>query len=234
MTRSASGSGYYRTGLAGEYLRRCYEISPPRIRQYLRAELDHVLARIPRGARVLDMGCGYGRVIPRLLERAALVVGIDNSCRSLELGAALLRPTVGAHLIGMDASALGFCDGSFDVIACIQNGISAFRADRGLLLAEALRVTLPAGIALFSTYAPAIWEERLDWFRRQSEAGLIGEIDWERTREGVIACRDGFLATTPTAAELLGLARGLPARAAIVEVDASSLFLELRKEGRPR
>jgi hypothetical protein len=36
---------YYAERLAAEKLRRCYEIAPPRVRQYLRAELDFALER---------------------------------------------------------------------------------------------------------------------------------------------------------------------------------------------
>jgi 2-polyprenyl-6-hydroxyphenyl methylase/3-demethylubiquinone-9 3-methyltransferase len=36
----------------------------------------------------------------------------------------------------------------------------------------------------------------LKWFELQSEVGLLGEIDYEKTKEGVIVCKDGFTATT--------------------------------------
>ena len=52
----------------------------------------------------------------------------------------------------MDAAALGFRDRVFDVVVCIQNGISAFKVDRRALIAEAIRVTRPGGSVLFSSY----------------------------------------------------------------------------------
>jgi 2-polyprenyl-6-hydroxyphenyl methylase/3-demethylubiquinone-9 3-methyltransferase len=128
----------------------------------------------------------------------------------------------------MDAVALGFRDGVFDVVACIQNGIAAFDVDQTALMREAVRVTRPGGILLFSSYAAAFWPERLDWFHRQAAEGLIGEIDPARTGDGVITCKDGFRATTATPDDFRRLAATLDLNATIQEVDASSLFCEVR------
>jgi hypothetical protein len=36
------------------------------------------------------------------------------------------------------------------------------------------------GLILFSSYSSEIWKERLDWFRKQHQTGLLGEIDEKR------------------------------------------------------
>ncbi|MCX7022973.1 MAG: class I SAM-dependent methyltransferase, partial [bacterium] len=119
--------------------------------------------------------------------------------------------------------------GSFDVVVCAQNGVSAFGADRRGLIIEALRVTRPGGTALFSSYAAEFWDHRLEWFRRQSEAGLLGKIDEGRTGDGVIVCRDGFRAETVVEEEFRVLTRGLGAEARFTVVDSSSLFCDLTR-----
>jgi 2-polyprenyl-6-hydroxyphenyl methylase/3-demethylubiquinone-9 3-methyltransferase len=129
----------------------------------------------------------------------------------------------------MDAAALNFADNSFDVVLCLQNGISAFHREQRTLLLETLRVCKPGGIALFSTYAEKFWPDRLEWFELQAGAGLLGEIDRERTGNGFIACKDGFTATTITPDQFRLLAASLPASLTLIEVDGSSLFCILRK-----
>ena len=220
--------GYYDEALSAERLRRCYEIAPPRIRRYLEAEIDHVAARLRPGDRVLELGCGYGRVLSRLAGVAGLAVGIDTSVASLRLARETLGRGPGVCLAAMDAARLAFDDRAFDVVACVQNGISAFHADMRELVGEAVRVARPGGTVLFSSYAEGIWKERLAWFRLQAAEGLVGEIDEERTGAGEITCRDGFTATTVDEARFRALADGLDVEALIVEVDGSSLFLELR------
>jgi SAM-dependent methyltransferase len=220
---------YYSQKLSGERLRRVYEIAPPRVQQYLRAELDYVVRRIAPGDLVLDLGCGYGREIPQLAGKAGWVVGIDSSLESLVYGKKELSALSNFSMAAMDAVGLGFCDSVFDLVVCIQNGISAFKVSQRELIAESLRVTKPGGKVLFSSYSEKFWEDRLDWFRLQAKAGLLGEIDEKKTADGVIVCRDGFRATTVSGEYFLSLAADFPVRAWIVEVDNSSIFCELSR-----
>ena len=218
---------YYSDRLNADRLRRCYEIAPPRITQYLEAEIAHVLARIPDGARVLELGCGYGRVLGELLKRASGVFGIDTSLASLQLAKAALDQHARCRLLQMNAASLGFRDHCFDAVVCIQNGISAFHIDRRALIREAVRVTRLGGCALFSSYADSFWDERLHWFQLQAEAGLVGEFDSAQTRPGTIACKDVFTATTVNASEFASLAVSLGLHATVSEVDQSSVFCEI-------
>lgn len=221
---------YYSEQLAAESLRRCYDIAPPRVKQYLLAEVDHVLEKISSLDLILDLGCGYGRVVPELAKGAQFVVGIDISLESLLLGKKFLKKTSNCFLSAMDAVRLGFPDDIFDLVVCLQNGISAFHVDQNELLRESYRVTKQGGLILFSTYHEKFWADRLEWFRLQSEAGLLGPIDEEKTGGGVIVCQDGFEATTVSAKKFFSLAVGLKGVCRVVEVDDSSLFLEIRKE----
>jgi 2-polyprenyl-6-hydroxyphenyl methylase/3-demethylubiquinone-9 3-methyltransferase len=215
---------YYASFLSGQRLKKCYDIAPPRIQGYLRAELDFVLDRISAEGWTLDLGCGYGRIIPDLLKKARGVVGIDNSLPNLAFAGPYLKGFDRFSLLAMDAGRLGFGPGVFSNVVCIQNGISAFKVEPSQLLKEAVRVTRPDGRILFSTYADAFWEDRLDWFRLQARQGLVGEIDEDKTQRGTIACRDSFRATTFSPDNFRDLARELDVEVEIAEVDGSSLF----------
>ena len=227
-------SGYYSEKLSAERLRRCYDIAPPRVRRYLQFEIDFVLGYVGPSDRVLELGCGYGRVLRPLLERAAVVTGIDTSLESLRLAREELGGEPRCHLAAMDAVRLGFRQCRFDLVVCIQNGVSAFAVDQPTLIREAVRVTRDGGRVLFSSYAPEFWSDRLEWFRMQSSMGLLGEIDEQATGNGVIVCKDGFRATTVGSREFRALAGGLGLPVELHEVDASSLFCEIQKKGRFR
>jgi len=219
--------GYYKEKLASEKLLKVYEIAPPRVQQYLSAELDFVLKKISSKDLVLDLGCGYGRIIPQLARRAKFVVGIDTSYASLLMGKKMLSNISNCLLMEMNAINLGFLDHSYDVVICIQNGISAFHVDQKKLIRESIRVTRRGGTILFSTYSEKFWNNRLHWFQLQANAGLLGEIDLEKTGNGVIICKDGFTATTVSPAQLLELTREFDVPATIMEVDESSVFCEI-------
>jgi len=220
-------TGYYVEKLAAERLRACYEVAPPRVMAYLEAEIGFVLERISRSTLALELGCGYGRVLERLLPRARAVVGIDTSIASLRLARSLESGGRRIQLAAMDAAGLGFGDRTFDLALCIQNGVCAFAVDPLKLLSEAVRVTRPGGTVLFSSYAACFWPDRLEWFRAQAARGLIGEIDEAATRDGVIVCRDGFRARTMGPEGFAALAASLGLTATLTEVDGSSLFCEV-------
>jgi 2-polyprenyl-6-hydroxyphenyl methylase/3-demethylubiquinone-9 3-methyltransferase len=220
-------NNYYKETLSAERLQRCYKVIPPRVQQYLDAEVNFVLQGIRATDTVLELGCGYGRIIPALASKARWVVGIDNSMASLVYGQTLLSNIPNCLLIQMDAATLSFIEQTFDVVVCIQNGISAFHTDQNNLMRESIRVTKSGGTILFSSYSEKFWQHRLEWFQRQSDEGLVGEIDYNKSRDGIIVCKDGFTATTVGREKFLELTSGLEVEVKIQEVDDSSIFCEM-------
>lgn len=218
---------YYLNKLAADRLKHCYEIAPDRVKQYLKAEINFVCNRLNQTDLVLELGCGYGRIISNLAKSAKLVIGIDTSYSSLVMGKDMLKDFSNVHLLQMDAINLSFPDQSFEVVVCIQNGISAFQVDKVNLIQESIRVTKVGGIILYSSYSESFWEERLEWFHLQAEAGLLGRIDTKKTKDGVIVCKDGFIATIIHPDEFIALSSKFNVKTKIIEVDNSSVFCEM-------
>lgn len=220
--------GYYAEKLSTERLRKVYDIAPPRARQYLEAEIGFVLDKIKPTDTILELGCGYGRALDRVAHKSAAAIGIDTSYENLIFAQKQNRRKAVFWLL-MDAASLGFKNDSIDVVICIQNGISAFHVDQRTLIEEAMRVAKPGGMALFSSYSENFWEDRLEWFELQAQQGLLGDIDYDATGDGVIVCKDGFRATTITPEKFAGLTSGLGTTPIIEEVDRSSIFCLIPK-----
>jgi len=222
-----SEKSYYWEKLSANRLKNCYEIASPRIQQYLYAEVSHVLKKIQSDDCVLELGCGYGRILTSICQKANLVVGIDTSLRSLLLAGETTRNIRNCYLMQMNAIQLAFPDQIFNVVICIQNGISAFHVNKLDLIRESIRVTKSGGTVLFSSYSDKFWNHRLHWFQSQSEAELIGEIDNEKTKDGMISCQDGFTTSTVSPEQFISLTSGFKVKTKIIEVDQSSLFCEI-------
>ena len=220
---------YYSNNLNSNNLKRCYEVANARIRRFLEEEILFVLEKIEFNDIVLDLGCGYGRVSTRLLQKAKQVIGIDISEENIKLAVEQFKPSDSIDYLAMDAADLAFQDGCFDTTICVQNGISAFKIEPQRLVSEALRVTKSTGRVLISSYSEKFWNERLEWFQMQADEGLIGEIDYKLTTEGTIVCKDGFRATTFTKNDFIELASSLDVDFEINEVDNSSIVCELKK-----
>ncbi|MBM4158462.1 MAG: methyltransferase domain-containing protein [Ignavibacteria bacterium] len=221
---------YYSRRLSALNLVKCYELATPRIKEYLDAELDFALSYISNNSAVLDLGCGYGRTLPAIALKANSVTGIDISSANISLAKELLSDLSNCVLKKMNAANLRFSPDNFDVTLCLQNGISAFNIDPKIIITQSIRVTKPGGIILFSTYSEKFWNHRLDWFILQSRAGLLGEIDFSKTQNGIILCKDGFKSATFSVNDFRILAKDISnIKISFKEVNRSSLFFIINK-----
>jgi len=221
---------YYEDKLSAEKLLKCYEIASPRIKRYLDAEIQFVISNIHGAGLALELGCGYGRVLKAVSPSVSIIVGNDISRTSLELAISYMKPCSNYRIVRMDASNMAFPSSVFNAVFCIQNGISAFGVDKRRLIAESIRVTKEEGLILFSSYSPKVWQERLDWFRNQSQMGLLGEIDEDKMHDGTIVCKDGFRATTVKGSQFIEFFEEFGLNASIIEVDNSSIFCKVVKK----
>lgn len=221
-------SDYYAIKLSAERLKKVYDIAPPRTHQYLQAEIDFVLENIDPEDTVLELGCGYGRVLKPMAQKGRQVTGIDSSKANIKAAGEFLSEFNNIRLFRMNAVELGFKENTFSKVICIQNGISAFHVDPTALINEAVRVTVTGGTVLFSSYSEEFWDERLEWFKIQSEYGLVGKIDWDKTKDGNIVCFDGFRATTLSRGDFESLMSHFKLPFKIYEIDDSSIFCAIK------
>ena len=110
-----------------------------------RRELDDFLRRLPKGGRVLDAGCGSGKVAALLLRRGLAVTGIDISPGMLDL-AATVAPR--ANLRWMDMRRLRFPRSSFDGVVSLYALIHVPRRDHLGVLRGFRRVLRAQGTLL--------------------------------------------------------------------------------------
>src|SRR5262245_35884873 len=133
------------------------------------------------GGRLLDLGCGTGRLLLRLARAGSWVVGVDLSPEMLAvarrtageagLGVHLLR----ANLVQLDALA----DGSFDTVACLFStlGMVLGAENRRRAVAHAHQVLRPGG--RFVLHVHNRWHELWNGAGRRR---LLGDL-WSRGRE---------------------------------------------------
>lgn len=107
--------------------------------------LAELAQRLPKGAKVLDAGCGAGVPVTRVLARRFDVTGVDLS----EAQIALARQNVPeARFLCEDISQLDFPDGVFDAIVSYYAIIHIPRKIHRPLLQNFWRMLRPGGWAL--------------------------------------------------------------------------------------
>ena len=144
---------YYSKKLFATKLKLAYEIASPRIQQYLDEEIKFVMSHIKSTDTVLEIGCGYGRVLARLAKKTQSVIGIDTAKTSLKHAKHFLANYNNITLYHQTARNILLRSDSIDVVVAIQNPISAFKIDPEVLVNEALKVTKKGGKILISSYS---------------------------------------------------------------------------------
>lgn len=119
-----------------------------------------VAARAPGGARVLEIGCGPGRLSIRLAREHGLdVTGLDldpamiERARSNADGSLIANGRRPSFLVG-DVASLSFADASFDLVVSTLS--MHHWADPSAALTEIGRVLRPAGRALIWDLRPGV------------------------------------------------------------------------------
>ena len=107
--------------------------------------LGELIQRLPRGAQVLDAGCGSGVPVTRILSRAFQVTGVDFSEAQIALARQLVPE---AQFVCQDMTELTFPDNSFDAVVSYYAIIHIPREEHRQLLAKFYRLLKPAGFVL--------------------------------------------------------------------------------------
>ena len=118
--------------------------------------LGDFMRAIPKGATVLDAGCGAGLPIAAHLASSFRVLGVDFSMAQLRLARELV-PT--AHFICQDLSVLGLTSDSVDGICCFYSIIHIPRVHHPHVLRDLYRILRPNGAALLCLGAEDLPEE---------------------------------------------------------------------------
>lgn len=145
-------------------------------------ELDELLPLLSKGASVLELGCGTGRLAARLADAEFRVTGVDESEHML----AMLPPSVNAIQSTIESLELGR---QFDAVLLASHLINhPSQASRHAFLACARRHLRPDGMLFLQRLDP-------EWLRT-SQPGLAGRAGPIEIHVETVAHEDGLVYMT--------------------------------------
>ena len=150
--------------MPAEAARRLYAASSAktRLRQRLRLSVcpfEEIVARVPAGSRVLDVGCGEGLLLALLSDagRVSSAVGFDSNPAAIRRARRMaeangLVPAIEFRNLGIDSTWL-VEGGLFDVVTMIDVMHHLPKAKRGNVWEQAAAVLRPGGLMIYKDMA---------------------------------------------------------------------------------
>jgi len=224
-------SNYYSMNLNARRLYEVYQTKYQQVNAYLESEIAFVRRGLRNTDNVLELGAGYGRIMKELASSCKSIWGIDISEDNVIFGREYLNNMPNAKLTVMDAhqiepNAFGT---TFQTVLCLQNALSSMKVEPFSYVRKMMSLLSFGGNAWISTYSPKFWLHRLAWFQEQADKGLLGEIDMEQTKDGIIVCKDGFKSFSHTSEQLVEIGKASGYSFEVQEVDESCIFLVITK-----
>lgn len=153
------------------------------------AMIAHFVALLPQGSRVLDAGCGAGRMLPLLARHGAHPVGVDLSPGMIRR-AQLDHPEFETQVASLDA--LPFDAGSFDGVFSWYSLIHADDEAVAAMLSEARRVLAANALLLVGFQVGTDVREVGGGFRERGHAVEMLRFHRTRPQMAKLAARAGF------------------------------------------
>ena len=163
------------------------------------------------GRRLLDVGCGPGRLAVPLAKAGWSVTGIDISQGFLDIAAEEARSAgVAMSLFQVDARQMPF-DDEFDVVLSIcQGGFGLMGKDDDLILKRMMESVRPGGLVLVSAFSAYFAAREQRDAHLDADAGVVHEVMVVKDPDGVEHSFDAWTSVyTPRELRLLALGVGL-------------------------
>lgn len=165
------------------------EKSPRLIQEFLDGEIKFLKKYIQPNEIILDVGCGYGRLLKLLSKNAKRVVGIDFSESLLEHTKQNLAGKDNVELYLMRAERMDFDDERFDYVLCLYSTFGNMPGIELDVLKEMKRVCKKGGEIIISVFSENAKEVQIENYKRAGLTNIRDDREAIHTEEGLYSRR---------------------------------------------
>jgi len=160
--------------------------NPPKlIQDFLDGEIDFIKKHI-NGKSILEIGCGYGRLLKIMKMKNKRIVGIDFSQRMVDLAK---KNVENVEIYQMNANKLNFESGEFDEVVCLDNSFGNMPGIELDALQEMTRVCKKGGEIIISVFSENARDVQIENYKRIGLKEVRDDGDAIKTKEGFYSRR---------------------------------------------
>ena len=154
-----------------------------------RAEVDFLVRRLrlPRGARILDVPCGYGRHAAALARRGYVVLGVDLSRAMIAEGRRRFSEGPGLRFRRGDMRRIAFHE-EFDAVVNLYTSFGYFRAAQNAQVLRRMAQALKPGGRLIVDHRDPVYDATVPrrlWYRAGRRWFILEHRRFDR-RTGIV------------------------------------------------
>ncbi|HLC86400.1 MAG TPA: class I SAM-dependent methyltransferase [Candidatus Nanoarchaeia archaeon] len=138
---------------------------PESYRKWFDEEEKYLNNLITQDSKVLEVGCGNGRVLLKLLNKTKNLIGIDNEAKAVKDAKENFKSYPELKFLLADVRSIPFEDNYFDFVLCIGT-FANFYNYKFKALEEMKRVVKNNGFIIISVYSEDAFEERMKLYKK--------------------------------------------------------------------
>lgn len=147
--------------------------NPPKlIQDFLDGEIQFIKKHFKPNKSILEVGCGYGRLLSILSNHATKVVGIDFSDRMIRFAKERLSCKKNVELRLMNAKKIMYSDEAFDYVVCLDNGFGNMPNIELNVLKEMTRTCKMSGEVIVSVFSDNASQVQIENYKRIGLRGI--------------------------------------------------------------
>lgn len=163
--------------------------APELIQEFLDGEIRFITKHIKPYSSILEIGCGYGRLLRILAKNSKNVIGIDFSKKMIESSRENLKNLKNVDVILMNADNLSFKDNSFDYVVCLDASFGNMPKIEQKSLNEMKRVCKKDGEIIISVFSENAKNTQIENYRRIGLKEIKDDGNAIHTSEGLYSRR---------------------------------------------
>ena len=167
------------------------EFKTPKIDEYHKLEEEEIYRIVKEGSRVLEAGCGQGRIIDLLKDKVAEIVGIEYVEEVARKTAEKFKDVPNVKIICGDVCDMPYIeDNSFDYVLCTFNTLGTIpEPDDFDAVEEFKRIVKEGGKIILSVYSKEALEEQLALYEKANWQVIRYDDKAVYTAEGLVSRR---------------------------------------------